>query len=106
MADFGEGLHDLESALDEMVKPSVSGWLEGVSIELGEEGEPDLPIDPDAKQAVSERLIAASAAAVLLDRACDSGDKWESDLRSRAYDLRRRACLDLFLLTAGSAGPD
>lgn len=106
MADFGEGLHDLESALDEMVKPSVNGWLEGVSIELGEEGEPDLPIDPDAKRAISDRLIAASAALVLLERACDPGDEWESALRQRAYDLRRRACLDLFVLTAGSAGPD
>ena len=100
LAEFGQELQELERALDELVDESISEWLEGTSIELGDETESSQPIDPGATRVVAERVLAASAAAVLLNRVCDPDDEWEADLCGQAYALRRRACLDLFVLTA------
>lgn len=106
LAEYGQELRELESALDEMVGESIAEWLEATSIEIGDPSEPDRPIDPDAKRAVAERVLASSAAAILLDRVCVPGDEWEMDLRGRAHELRRRACLDLFVLTALADGAE
>ena len=102
LAEFGQELHELERALDEMVDESIGEWLEGTSIEIGDETESDQPIDPDATRVVAERVLASSAAAILLDRICDPEDEWEADLRGKAYALRKRACLDLLVFTARS----
>lgn len=102
LADFGQELHELERALDELVNESIDEWLEGASIEIGDETESNRVIDPAATRAVAERVLASSAAAELLDRACDSGDKGEADLRRQAFALRRKACLDLLVLGARS----
>lgn len=104
LAEYGTELRELEGALDEMVGESIAEWLEGTSIEIGDPSEPDRSIDPDAKRAVAERVLASSAAAILLDRVCEPGDEWEADLRGRTHELRRRACLDLFVLTALADG--
>ena len=102
MAEFGQELHELERALDELVTDSISDWLEGVSIEVDGENGSNQPIDPAATRAFAERVLAASAAAELLDRICDSANDWEADLRGQVYSLRRKACLDLLMLGARS----
>jgi hypothetical protein len=100
LAEFGQELQELERALDEMVNESISEWLVGASIEIGDPADPERLIDPDAQRVVTERVLASSAAAVLLDRVCVPDDEREADLRGRAYELRKKACLDLFVFTA------
>lgn len=106
LAEYAKELRELESALDEMVGDSISEWLDATSIEIGDPSEPGRPIDPDAKRAIAERVLASSAAAILLDRVRAPGDEWEADLQGRAHELRRRACLDLFVLTALADGAE
>lgn len=104
LAEFGQELHELENALDEVVKESIGGWIEATDIEIGDESEPGPHIDPEAQRVVAERMLASSAAAELLDRVCDPDDEWEAGLRGRAYEFRRNACLDLIVLTARADG--
>lgn len=74
LAQYGQELHELEAALDELVKESIGEWIEATDIEIGDESEPGPHIDPDAKRVAAERMLASSAAAVLLDRVCDPDD--------------------------------
>ena len=96
LAEYGQELRDLESAIDEIVTESIGEWLESTSIELGEENDSSQPIDPVEQRALAERLLAISAVADLLDRVHDPGDEREVELRGQVFDLRRKACLDLF----------
>lgn len=104
LAEFGQELNELESALDEIVEDSIGEWLEATSIEIGDPSESGQPVDPDAKRMVAERVLASSAAAILLDRVCKADDGPEAELRRQAYELRRKACLDLIVLTALTDG--
>ncbi len=102
LAEFGQELHEIASALDEMVDESIGEWLEGASIEFEVESDASQPIDPVATKAVAERVIAVSAAANLLDRVHDPENEREVGVRGQLLGLRAQVCLDLILLAAQS----